>query len=68
MHSDKTLLFVEWVLDIEHVTIGELLSFADYAGWTVREVVERLRALGVKIVPEPVEERMLEALREGSVE
>jgi 2-iminoacetate synthase ThiH len=65
MHGDKTLLFVQWVHDIEHVTVSELLSFADYAGWTVREVAERLRALGVRIMPEevaePVEERVGDA-------
>jgi hypothetical protein len=68
MHGDKTLLFAQWVHDIEHVTTSELVSFADYSGWTVREVAERLRALGVRIVPEPVEDRLLEALRTGSVE
>jgi 2-iminoacetate synthase ThiH len=67
--GDRTLLLAQWIGDITEVTVDEVLLFAEYAQWPVREVMRRLAEAGVKILPEevvePVEERMLEALRRG---
>jgi hypothetical protein len=69
--GDRTLLLAEWVGDITEVTVAEVLIFADYAGWPIGVVTRRLAEAGVKILPEEVaesvEDRMITALRTGSV-